>query len=842
MAEKLTPMMRQYRRIRSELPSGVILFFRLGDFFEMFFEDAKEAAPILDIALTKRNGVPMCGVPAHSVDGYLAKLIRAGRKVAIGDQVEDAAEAKGIVRREVTRIITSGTVLEEGILESNRNNYLAGVCRVGTGFGLAMLDLSTGGFWGEEVPTAELLEDALRRFGPMECVVPADQVDDQGFVRLSAAMASGQLSPCDEWMFDVGAARDTLTRHFAVRSLEGFGCEDRNAVVAAAGGVLCYVKDTLHRQVEHVRTFRVREASEFCVLDEATCSNLDLVELRRGSGQGETVSLLGVLDVTRTAMGGRLLRDWILHPLANVNAICARHDAVEAFYGDRGLLRDVRDALGGVRDLERLAARISSGGGNARDLVAVSQSLQAVPALKELTGSTGCGLLGGLADQMVCLPGVVTLMGDALVDEPPVTIREGGMVKPGFRPALDELRAIGSEGKEWLARYQATEQARTGIKNLKVRHNKVFGYYIEVSKGQLENVPAEYVRKQTLVNAERFITPELKDYEGKVLGAHERTVAMEYEVFCEVRDAVVAEMVGLQATAEAVACLDVLTALADRALALRYVRPVMQDGDVLNVKGGRHPIVEQMRDAERFVPNDTLLDCTENQLIIITGPNMAGKSTYIRQVAVISVMAQMGSFVPADAAEMGVVDRVFTRVGASDDLARGRSTFMVEMQETANILNNATPRSLIVLDEIGRGTSTFDGISIAWAVAEYLHNTADTKAKTLFATHYHELTDLALTMDGVKNYNVLVREQNDQVVFLRRIVEGASDQSYGIQVGRLAGLPDSVVARAKEVLANLEDGELGETGQPKIARRRGSRGADDGSQLDLFSSMTSPDG
>jgi len=540
------------------------------------------------------------------------------------------------------------------------------------------------------------------------------------------------------------------------------------------------------------------------------------------------------MDVTRTAMGARLMRDWVIRPLASADLIRRRHDAVDACCKDRVLLGELREVLGGIRDMERLIARLGGGGTNARDMLAMGQSLSYLPTVKELVDGHFVDLIAELGESIKLLPVLEGMIAEAIVDEPPAMIKDGGVIRDGYNADLDEFRKAATEGRAWLAEYQASEQARTGIKNLKIRHNKVFGYYIEVSKAQLANVPEEYIRKQTLVNAERFITPELKEYENKVFGAHEKAVALEHELLAEVRTAIAEETESIQSSALSIAQLDVLASFADRALAMNYVRPLISTDDRLVVEEGRHPVIEQMGDTERFVPNDAKLDCTDNQLLIITGPNMAGKSTYIRQVGLIVIMAQMGSFVPAAKAEVGLVDRVFTRVGASDDLARGRSTFMVEMEETANILNNATKASLIVLDEIGRGTSTFDGISIAWAVAEYLHNNDNVKAKTLFATHYHELTDLALTMDGVKNYNVLAKEQNDSVVFLRKIVPGGADKSYGIQVARLAGLPGEVLDRAREILGNLEEGELGETGQPKIAKKRSRKGKYNPDQLSLF--------
>jgi len=604
-------------------------------------------------------------------------------------------------------------------------------------------------------------------------------------------------------------------------------------VVGAAGAALFYVKEELRRDVSHIDRLRVSRASASMQLDETTCGNMDLVPRRGSSDRAATV--LGVLDDTRTAMGGRLLRDWLVRPSCQRDEIEARLDAVAEFCGTRPMLAELREALGQVRDLERLVTRIGGSTGNARDVSAVGCSLARVPAAKEVAAQFSAERIRSLGERLDPQTELTRHISEAIADEPPVTLKEGGIIREGYYDELDALRQAASEGRQWLAQYQASEQERTGIRNLKVRHNKVFGYYIEVSKAQLSLVPDEYTRKQTLVNAERFITPELKEYESRIVGAHDKAVALEYDLFQEVRQAIVARTSAIQQCAEAIGQLDVLTSLAGRALALRYVRPTLTDGDTIRVRGGRHPVVEQMPGAERFVPNDVLLNGTDHQILIITGPNMAGKSTYIRQVAVIVVMAQMGSFVPADEAEIGIVDRVFTRVGASDDLARGRSTFMVEMQETANILNNATPRSLVVLDEIGRGTSTFDGISIAWAVAEFLHGNERVKARTLFATHYHELVDLEMTLPGVRNYNIQVREKGDRVVFLRRIARGGADKSYGIQVARLAGMPDEVIARAREILGNLEEGEFGETGQPKLARRRRSvRSRDDAAQMDLF--------
>jgi len=828
MSDQLTPMMAQYRRLRAGLPVDTVLFFRLGDFYEMFGEDAIRAAGILDIALTRRQGIPMCGVPYHAADSYIARLLAAGLKVAVCDQVENPATAKGLVRRDITRIVTPGTRVEDELLESRQHNWLAGLCGGKGGWGLAMLELSTGEFWVEEGETADTIRELLAKYGPAEIVVPDDT--DPPLPEFGAL--APMVTRLDAWRFDPATARETLLRHFGVVSLDGFDCEHAAIAVAAAGAVLHYVTNDLRRSAAHVRTMSRRRSSEDLVLDEATVANLELVASRSGPA-GPT--LLRVLDVTCTPMGTRRLRDWLLRPLANRAAIEARHEIVAALVARRDLLRRLRDALTGIRDMERIVARLVAGG-TARDARALADSFRRLPDVRAAAASLGTPLADRLAAEVDPMPDLLDRIDRTLVDEPPAALREGGLIRAGFHPELDELRRAAAEGRDWIARYQAQEQQRTGIRSLKVRHNRVFGYYIEITRANLGAVPPEYVRKQTLANGERFVTPELKEYEHRILGAQERAIELEYELFQELRTEIIAHSETVLRTAAAVATLDVLAALADRAIALRYVRPRMHDGDRLRIVGGRHPVIETLPEAERFVPNDTLLDTGEHQIAIITGPNMAGKSTYIRQVALITILAHMGSFVPADEAEIPLTDRVFTRIGAGDDLARGRSTFMVEMQETANILNHATPRSLIVLDEIGRGTSTFDGISLAWAVAEYLHNTPTVKAKTLFATHYHELTDLALTLPGVKNYNVRIREQGDRISFLRRIEPGAADKSYGIHVARLAGLPPTVVERAQEILVNLEEGEFAEAGQPRLARRRPRRPAASGTlrELPLF--------
>ncbi len=829
MAKTHTPMMEQYRRIRRDLPEGTILFFRLGDFYEMFMDDAKEAARILDITLTKRHDTPMCGIPFHAAEGYLSQLIDAGKKVAICEQIEDPATAKGIVKREVTRIVTPGTILDEATLDRTCNNYLAGLIRADNHFGLAMLDLSTGTFWIEESLSIEALAGNLARYSPQECIIAEATTEDDS---IHSILGQTLKTICEDWTFQADNAEDVLLRHFKVHSLKGFGCENSPLGLRAAGATLYYVKTKLRRNLTHVRRIQVKNPDDYVLLDETTVMNLELIAPLNPARQGPKATLLNILDVTRTAMGARLLRDWIIRPLRDLATINERLDIVHALTVNRTLLTEIRDRLGAMRDLERIISRLGSGTGNARDLKAVGESLDQLPKLKTLLLEEKH--FKSLEKSIELLPTVVKRINEAIDDEPAVSTKDGGMIRRGFSKELDDLRDAAGKGRQWLAEFQATEQARTGIKSLKIRYNKIFGYFIEITKSNLSMAPEHYIRKQTMTNAERFITPELKEYENKILGAQERAVALELELFMQIREKTVKHIDTIQRNAQIIAETDVLANFAENALTRHYVRPAMSKDDRLILCDGRHPVVEQMPDAERFVPNDTTLNNSDHQLIIITGPNMAGKSTYIRQVALITIMAHIGSFVPASKAQIGLVDRVFTRIGASDDLARGRSTFMVEMQETANILNNATPKSLIVLDEIGRGTSTFDGISIAWSVAEHLCTHPKVRAKTLFATHYHELTDLSLTLSGVQNANVLVKEHGDQITFLRKIVPGSADKSYGIHVARLAGLPSSVLDRASEILRNLEEGEFESEGTPKIAQHRVKHRKINASQLNLF--------
>ena len=800
-------MMRQYLAIKREVPAGAIVMFRLGDFYEMFGEDAIIAAPILGATLTHRGDQPMCGVPHHALNSYLAKLIRAGKTAALCDQVEDPKLAKGLVRREVTRIVTPGTVTEDGLLDETANNYVAAV----SGLGLALLDLSTGEFAVEQFPSQEKLDEALDRYRPAEMIV--SNRDGQG---PEVSLKDRNPTLIDSWTFSTDAALDCLTRHFKVLSLDGFGLTEKNDLISAAGALLYYVGTTLHHSLEHVRKVQIRESDDGLVLDAGTLRHLQLIP---GGEVAKEASLLGVLDVTKTPMGARTMRNWIARPLARAADINARLDAVAAFVEDRAALANLRNLLTGVRDLERLIAKVDAGRANPRDLKGLATSLRPIPEIgRTLDGRRETSGLKSLVSRLIPQPAIVDLVDRAIAEDPPVMLADGGFIAPGYDAELDELRQIATEGHQWLAEFQAREIQRTGISKLKVKHVSTFGFVIEIPKGSVAMAPADYERRQTLTTGERYVTPELKEYERKVMGAQEKAIAIEQRLYKDILATIAAKTVEIQETSLALGGLDATLALADRALAAGYVRPVVDDSDVLEIADGRHPIIEQLPDAEPFVPNSAFLNTTTDQIMLITGPNMAGKSTYIRQVATIAVMAHMGSFVPAASMRIGVLDRVFTRIGAGDDLARGRSTFLVEMQETANILNNATPKSLIVLDEIGRGTSTFDGISIAWSVAEYLHGKPQAKAKTLFATHYHELTDLADTFPGVKNYTVKVKEEGGRIVFLRRIVPGSAEKSFGIHVGAMAGLPAEVVTRASEILKNLEANDIDVNGEGRASR------------------------
>ena len=816
MSDVLTPMMQQYHRLKREVPPDALLLFRLGDFYELFYGDAEEGSRLLDLTLTQRQGMPMCGMPYHAAEGYIAQILKAGRRVAICDQME-APKPGQVVRREVTQILTPGSILDAGQLEPKRNNFMAAVAPVKEGYGVAALDLTTGEFFAGDFPTAEALRDAIGRLSPAEVVVAQGQKIDLE----TSALANGSrlgylLVEHDAWSFSPDAAEHTLKDHFKTASLDGFGLATALGALSAAGGLLHYLGHELRRSLNHVHSLRLWQRDDVLILDAATRRNLEIVDpLRTGGGQ---TTLLSAVDRTVTAGGGRLLRQWLLAPLRDLEAIERRQGIVawaKANQGERGVLQD---SLRQIRDVERLVARLVQGSGNARDLIALRVSLEQLPALREALVQHTVPALRALGEKITPLPELAELYNRALADEPPIVIKEGGLIRSGYHASLDELRAASVEGQEWLANLQRREQERTGIRSLKVRFNQVFGYYIEISTANLAAVPADYTRKQTMANAERFVTPELKEMESKILGAQERSRQLEYELFLELRAAAAPHLRAIQDTARALHEIDVLLGWGSLAQERDYVQPTMNDNGLLLLEEARHPVLEQLPANEKFVPNDARLDVETERLIILTGPNMAGKSTYIRQVAVLALLAHCGCFVPARSATVGLLDRIFTRVGASDDLGRGQSTFMVEMNETANILNHATSRSLVILDEIGRGTSTFDGLSIAWSVAEYLNTVL--RARTLFATHYHELTELVRLLPATKNYNVAVREWGDHIVFLRKIVPGGTDKSYGIQVARLAGLPAPVLKRAKEILRQLEEGHLDDAGQPKLAKAR----------------------
>jgi DNA mismatch repair protein MutS len=789
----LTPMMAQYQAMRRSLPADIILFYRLGDFYEMFFDDAKIASPIMNVALTKRGGTPMCGVPYHAAQGYIARLLKAGKRVAIAEQTSEPVAGK-LVSREIARILTPGSIDDESLLDNQRPNYLAAVCRHGKSAGLACIDHTTGEFTIAEFSDIGQLEDELARISPSELLIPDHQTAE--FEKLTNCLIY------EGYTFLPEHATQLLKDHFNVHSLDGYGCAKLNAACGAAGAVLHYLIHQLKRNCSHLHPPNVRHSADHVLIDSASQRNLDLVDSRAGKPH----TLLGVLDRTATPMGARLLRDWILHPLRDLAALAARQDLIASFLSEPFLLSKCREALKGIRDIERTTSRLSQGSGNARDLQSLCISLSHIPALKQdlasLNQPSSHSLRSSILLRLHEFDELTEMLTKALTDEPPSHLRDGGVIRDGWSPALDELRNASRGGKDWIARLQEDERKRTGIDSLKIKFNNVFGYFIEITTSQLAKVPIDYTRKQTMSNAERYITPALKEMENKVLGAEERSKQLENELFLELRARVVNHLHALQETATAVAEIDVVCALSEVAQYHRHCRPVLNNGNGFFITNGRHPVLEQTLTDVKFVPNDTELDPETARLQILTGPNMAGKSTYIRQIALISVMAQIGAYVPAESATLGIVDRIFCRVGASDDLSRGQSTFMVEMSETALILNHATDRSLVILDEIGRGTATFDGLSIAWAVAEHLHDTIG--CRTLFATHYHELTDLANTKSAVANYNVAVREWNEEIIFLHKILPGAADKSYGIQVARLAGLPKAVVDRAKSILSHLE--------------------------------------
>jgi len=840
-APALTPMMKQYLAQKEKYPDA-ILFFRMGDFYEMFLEDASKAASVLGIALTSRNKsqpnpVPMCGVPYHAADTYIGRLIKAGHKVAICEQVEDPRIADGIVKREVVRVVTPGTLLDASLLEARDHNFLASAFPSKKGWGLALADLSTGDFrltefQGQDA-SSRLIEE-LEVVRPSEILIPEGWKPVGETEKRCLETRGDKMTSYPDWAFEYGYAYTNLVNHFRTVSLEGFGAEDMDLGIPAAGAVIHYLQETQKASLRHLHRLSVYRHQRLMTLDAATVRNLELV--RNLFDGTRTASLLEVLDFTITAMGGRRLKDWVIKPLMDPAAIQSRHGAVEELAQNPFLRQDIREALKSVYDMERILGRIALSAANGRDLAALRGSASVLPFLAEKLGEASAPRLRELAGEWDDLRDIEGLIRESIADDPPPGIKEGGIIRRGYSRELDELQTLAREGKTMIASLEARERKKTGLNTLKIRYNRIYGYYIEITKKGLEQVeiPGDYIRKQSLVNAERFISPELKEFESRVLNAEERSLLLEEEIFRSIRTKVAEGSSRIQNTARLVAVLDVLAGLAEAAVQNRYVRPIINGGDTLSIQEGRHPVIERILGADPFIANDTHLDSSQDQIAIITGPNMAGKSTYMRQVALITLMAQVGSFVPAVKAEIGVVDRIFTRVGAQDNLFRGQSTFMVEMNETANILNNATSRSLIILDEIGRGTSTFDGLSIAWSVVEYLHNNTGKGPKTLFATHYHELTELAELLERVKNYNCLVREWNDEIIFLRKIEAGGADKSYGIQVARLAGLPPTVLVRAREVLFNLENREYNESGRPRIGVRREDPQTHKGEQLSLF--------
>ncbi len=801
--EKLTPMMIQYREAKSQIPADAVLLFRLGDFYEEFFEDAETVSSALELTLTKRQGIPMCGFPYHALDSYLPRLVAAGLKVAIAEQVEDPKlVTKGIVKRQITRIITPGTMIDDALLRDNGNNFLGAVTVDKSGcFYLAALDVSTGEFSVCEVGNAAKLASEMRRLGVTEALTTAAIRED---LRLSGEFPEDNKGPVwsemAEYSFDFRSAYDFLCRHFGTVTLDGFGLKGKDAAAAAAGAVLRYAVENLRSEAGHVTLLSFRTLDDTLELDPITLRNLEITgSLFENTRKG---SLLGVLDKSVTPMGGRKLRSFLVRPLRDHEAIVRRLDAVENFIVDPLALAEFRESLRVVKDLERIVGRLNVGIATPRDLQNLGSSLETLPALKVLLESLYARLFAECSAKIADFQELTSELIAGLADELPVSISDGGVIRQGYSEELDALRSAAADGKSWLSSIQQREIERTGIKSLKVKFNNVFGYYIEISKANLSSVPDDYIRKQTLVNAERFITPELKELENRILGAEEKSRALEQKIFDELRAKATACTGDIQRAAEALAEMDAISGFAETARLHNYCRPEIFDDDRLEIIGGRHPVLDDTMPSGAFVPNDTILDGDEKRMMLITGPNMAGKSTYIRQTALLVIMAQAGSFVPASSMAVGMVDRIFTRIGASDDLSRGQSTFMVEMVETANILRHASAKSLVILDEVGRGTSTFDGLSLAWSIAEYLHD--QSRSRTLFATHYHELTALAKTRRGVNNFNVAVQEYGNDIIFLRQIIPGPADRSYGIHVARLAGVPDPVLERAANILELLE--------------------------------------
>jgi DNA mismatch repair protein MutS len=833
--QKTTPMIKQYLSIK-ERYTDAILFYRMGDFYEMFFEDAEIASKALEITLTSRNKkdefpIPMCGVPYKAARGYIARLVDRGHKVAICDQVEDPALAKGLVKREVVRVMTPGMILDNDLLDEKSDNYVLAVARNDDMLGLSYLDISTGSFRLSESRDLGSIVDEALRISPSEVLFPEASKNDRFFLPVLNALSDRSISFLSDRAFEYGRGRQRLIDQFNTLSLEGFGCEHLKAGVRAAGALVYYIRKTQKQKITHLSTLESYSLSNYLIIDDISFRNLEIIKnIRTGSKQG---TLLGIVDQTVTSMGGRLLKRWIRYPLMDVSEISSRLDAVEEAKKNISVRRNIRERMKTVYDLERLGSKIAMGQCNARDLVALKQSLNSLPDIWSMLSNFDAERLkcGQNIDNLCELAGLIE---KAVREDAPPFVNEGQMIKTGFNAELDELISMSRDGKKWMAQLESKEKDATGIGSLKVSYNKVFGYFIEIPKARSEAVPLHYVRKQTLVNAERYITDELKKFETKVLGAEDQRAVLEFELFSQIKNEVIKNNSAIQQAARFLAGLDCLLTLAEIADQNDYHRPEFNTQGCILIEDGRHPVVEKMITGERFVPNTIRLDDAEEQILIITGPNMAGKSTVLRQVALIVFMAQIGAFIPASKASMSITDRIFTRVGALDNLSQGQSTFMVEMQETANILHNATQNSLVIMDEIGRGTSTFDGLSIAWAVAEHLHDLKGTGVKTLFATHYHELTELARSKPRVKNYNIAVKEWNDEIIFLRKLVEGGTNRSYGIQVARLAGIPNPVILRAKKILYDIENNERGLKGSSVLTEGLNISGKGH-VQLNLFS-------
>ena len=839
----MSPMMQEYCKTKEEY-KDCILFYRLGDFYEMFFDDALLVSKELELTLTGKDcgleeRAPMCGIPFHAADTYINRLIERGHKVAICEQVEDPKKAKGLVKRAVIRVVTPGTTLDATSLDESKNNYLMSIVSIADRFGCAIADITTGDCFLTEVPNSQKLVDEINKFSPAEIIC-----NDSFFMSgVDTDDLKERLGICifslDAWYFDDDTCRKELREHFHVTNLEGLGISDYDSGIIAAGALFLYLKETQKTALSQMTTIRPYTAERYMLIDSSSRRNLELVEtLREKQKRG---SLLWVLDKTKTAMGARTLRSFVEQPLIDAEEINRRLEALEEL-NEKPMLRDeIREYLNPVYDLERLVSRISFKSANPRDMVAFASSLEMIPYIKQVLKDFQAPILKEIYEDMDSLEDITDLIKRAIVDEPPLAQKDGGIIREGFNEDVDKFRSARTDGKKWLTELETKERERTGIKSLKIKYNRVFGYALEVTNTFKELVPENYIRKQTLANAERYITEELKNLENMILGAEDKLYALEYELFSNVRDKVGQEVIRIQRTAKAIAGLDVFASLALVAERNHYVRPKVNEGGIIDIKGGRHPVVEQMIDNDMFIANDTYLDNTKKRVSIITGPNMAGKSTYMRQTALIVLMAQIGSFVPADKAVVGIVDRIFTRVGASDDLASGQSTFMVEMTEVANILRNATAKSLLILDEIGRGTSTFDGLAIAWAVIEHISNTKLCGAKTLFATHYHELTELEGKLSGVTNYCIAVKEKGDDIVFLRKIVKGGADKSYGIQVAKLAGVPDSVINRAKELVEELSDADITAAVKDLASPKKKPKVEMDMAQMSLFDTVQDND-